>query len=55
MAQPDDDVEIGGDRLGLGAVMDGVEGDARKQARQRLVVLLRVVMENENLHRHDDP
>ena len=33
-------------------VMDGVEGDLGKAALQRLPVLLRVVVENENLNRH---
>ena len=54
MAEPDDDVEIGRHRLGLGAVLEGVEGDVGKaRAASRVAVLLRVVVENENLCRHE--
>ncbi len=52
MAEPNDDIDVGGDGLGVLRASYGVNDHAGKTWRQPLVVPLRVVIENENLNCH---
>jgi hypothetical protein len=52
VAEAHDDVEIAGNRLGVLAVLDGVESDRWETFRQPVQILLRIEMDNENLRRH---